>query len=322
MAEGRSREGIDCITRYLLISILTLSLIMVPASAGAVPNGSPLHNATGPQVVYVGTFVQDFNRLDIKQGSVEVLFFANLHSDTPFSIRDFEVINGQISQVTEISDTPTEKNYRFFAVMTLDPDLRNFPFDTQTLPIIIEPKNLTEQSLVLVIDTNESGLAKDAGIPGWEFTGTQYSVTNQSYDDEVTPYSRAIFSYGITRDSASTVLKFFVPILIIVIISLASLMMKVTSRLGVNASMFLAAVMIHWRLADAVPVVAYATFLDVFMIITYAILLMVLISSMLILTSMESRDTARVEQIYRWSIRIIPLLSVFLYLLLFLSLVL
>jgi hypothetical protein len=138
----------------------------------------------------------------------------------------------------------------------------------------------------------------------------------------VTPYSRAIFSYGITRDSASTVLKFFVPILIIVIISLASLMMKVTSRLGVNASMFLAAVMIHWRLADAVPVVAYATFLDVFMIITYAILLMVLISSMLILTSMESKDTARVEQIYRWSIRIIPLLSVTLYLLLFLSLVL
>jgi hypothetical protein len=322
MAEGRSREGIGGITRYLLIVVLTLCLIMVPASAGAVPNGSLQHNATGPQVVYVGTFVQDFNRLDIKQGSVEVLFFANLHSDTPFSVRDFEVINGQISQVTEISDTPMEKNYRFFAVMTLDPDLRNFPFDTQTLPIIIEPKNLTEQSLVLVIDTNESGIAKDAGIPGWEFTGTGYSVTNQSYDDEVTPYSRAIFSYGITRDSASTVLKFFVPILIIVIISLASLMMKVTSRLGVNASMFLAAVMIHWRLADAVPVVAYATFLDVFMIVTYAILLMVLISSMLILTSMESRDTARVEQIYRWSIRIIPLLSVFLYLLLFLSLVL
>jgi hypothetical protein len=321
MTEGRSREAIGSITRYLLISVLALSLMMVPASAGAVPNGSFLQNATAPQVVYVGTFVQDFNRLDIKQGSVEALFFANLHSGTPFSIRDFEVINGQISQVTVISDTPTEKNYRFFAVMTLDPDLRNFPFDTQTLPIIIEPKNLTEQSLVLVIDKNESGLAKDADIPGWEFTGTRYSVTNQSYEDEETPYSRAIFSYGITRDSASTVLKFFVPILIIVIISLVSLMMKVTSRLGVNASMFLAAVMIHWRLADAVPVVAYATFLDVFMIITYAILLLVLISSMLILTSMESKDTARVEQIYRWSIRIIPLLSVTLYLLLFLSLV-
>jgi hypothetical protein len=93
--------------------------------------------------------------------------------------------------------------------------------------------------------------------------------------------------------------------------------MKVSSRLGLNASMFLAAVLIHWRVADAIPLVAYATFLDIFMIITYATLVMVLVSGILILKYNESKDTARAEQISWWSLRIIPVVSLTMYFLLF-----
>ena len=136
------------------------------------------------------------------------------------------------------------------------------------------------------------------------------------------PYSRAVFSYGIERDTASTLLKFFLPISLIIIVSLASLLMKVSSRLGLNGSMFLAAVLIHWRIADAIPLVAYATFLDFFMIITYATLVMVLVSGILILKFTEDKNTERVEQVNRWSLRIIPALSISLYFLLFLSILL
>lgn len=97
-------------------------------------------------------------------------------------------------------------------------------------------------------------------------------------------------------------------------------MMKATSRLGLNASMFLAAVMIHWRIADAIPLVGYVTFLDFFMIITYATLIMVLVSGILIMKFTEIKDMIRVEQVYHWSIRIIPGLSIGLYVLLFLTL--
>jgi hypothetical protein len=109
--------------------------------------------------------------------------------------------------------------------------------------------------------------------------------------------------------------------MLIIIVSLSSLMMKISSRLGLNASMFLAAVLIHWRVADAIPLVAYATFLDLFMIITYATLVMVLVSGILILKFTESKDTVRAEQVNYWSLRIIPPLSITLYFLLFLSLV-
>jgi hypothetical protein len=93
--------------------------------------------------------------------------------------------------------------------------------------------------------------------------------------------------------------------------------MKVSSRLGLNASMLLAAVLIHWRVAASIPLVAYATFVDIFMIITYTTLVMVLVSGIMIMKYNEENDTARIEQISLWSLRIIPAVSLTLYFLLF-----
>jgi hypothetical protein len=292
-----------------------------PAAAGDMANASDRPLITSPIITYIGVYVVDFSRFSVEEGTVETTFYLNIRSDTNASVNDFEFMNGRVTSLDVISDTPREKNYRVYAVMTVDPDLRHFPFDNHTLPILIEPKTLDENQLLIMIDQDQTGLDEDAKIPGWTFTGASTSLTNRSYAADEVPYSRAVFSYGIIRDSASTILKFFLPIGLIVLVSLASLLMKVSSRLGLNASMFLAAVLIHWRVADAIPLVAYATFLDIFMIITYATLVMVLVSGILIMRYNESRDPARVDKIAHWSLRIVPAVSVVMYCLLFLSLV-
>jgi hypothetical protein len=97
--------------------------------------------------------------------------------------------------------------------------------------------------------------------------------------------------------------------------------MKTSSRLGLNGSMFLAAVLIHWRIADAIPLVAYATFLDLFMIITYATLVMVCVSGILLLKFTEDKNSRRIEQVNYWSLRIIPAISISFYILLFVVLI-
>jgi hypothetical protein len=203
--------------------------------------------------------------------------------------------------------------------MDADPDLRLYPFDRHALTIEIEPKTADADSLVFVADQSQTGLDSEARFPGWEYRTTSSLVENYSYGRGEVPYSRAVFVYGIQRDTASTVLKFFLPIMLIIIVSLSSLLMKVSSRLGLNASMFLAAVLIHWRVADAIPLVAYATFLDIFMIITYATLVMVLVSGILIMKYTEMEDAGKVDRIYYWSVRIIPPLSISLYLMLFVA---
>ena len=301
-----------------LVPVLVIALILVPAAV-ADTNGPVAAAGASPGIAEIGVYVVDFNRFDVADGTFEANFYLTLASDRPVSIDEFEIMNGHATSVDTIVDTPDRKEYRINAALTADPDLRRYPFDRHQLPIAIEPKSGNEQSLLLTIDPSLTGLDPEADLPGWEFTGTSAVVTNKSYSTEEVPYSRAVFGFGIGRDVTSTVLKFFLPILLIVIVSLSSLMMKVSSRLGLNASMFLAAVLIHWRIADAIPLVAYATFLDLFMIITYATLVMVLISGILLLRYTEAKDSRRVDQVNRWSVRIIPPLSVTLYLLLFLT---
>jgi len=307
---------------HLLFILIVFAVIIIPVSASDSFNSSAQPSATGPAIVHIGVYVVDFSDFSVQQGTYSTNFYLNIDSDANVSLDDFELMNGHTTSIDTIINTPEEKNYRIFAVMTANPDLRLFPFDKHTLPILIEPKIYTERDMVFVIDENNTGLDSEANIPGWTITGMNALVTNKTYEAGEIPYSRAVFDYSIERDVESTILKFFLPISLIVIVSLASLLMKVSSRLGLNGSMFLAAVLIHWRIADDIPLVAYATFLDFFMIITYATLVMVLVSGILILKFTEDKNLHRVEQVNYWSIRIIPAVSISLYILLFLSLLL
>jgi hypothetical protein len=319
--ESQSTVEIGSILRHLLFIALSILLIAAPVSAISASNETGQAAGPVPQIVTISIYVIDFNRVDVGAGTVGVDFYLNLKSGTPISINDIELMNGMINSVSTIKDTPLEKEYRVIAVLTEEPNLSRYPFDRHTLTIHLEPKQKNEQEMIIVIDPATSALYHEADLPGWTFTGSGYSVTNETYIKGEVPYSRAVFGYNIERDATSTVLKFFLPIMLIVIVSLSSLMMKVTSRLGLNASMFLAAVLIHWRIADEIPLVAYATFLDLFMIITYTTLVLVLLSGILILKFSEDKDTARIQQVNRWSPRIIPPLCVTLYFLLFLTLV-
>lgn len=293
---------------------------MIPAAAADMPNATAVSAApAAPQAVNVSVYVVDFNRFDVGAGSVGADFYLDIASDSPVSIDDFELMNGQITSISTVSESPEKKEYRIIALLTTEPDLSRYPFDRHTLRINLEPKLKNEQEINLTIDRAASGLDNEADLPGWQITDKGSYITTKSYLPGEVPYPRAVFEYGIVRDQASTILKFFLPIMLIVIVSLSSLLMKVSSRLGLNASMFLAAVLIHWRIADAIPLVAYATFLDLFMIITYATLVMVLISGVLILMYSETGNKAAIDRVDYWSKRFIPAVSVTLYLLLFLT---
>lgn len=276
--------------------------------------------SAGPQVISIGTYVLDITNYDARSGTFEINYFGTLTSDRPINMNDFETMNGVADKMVLFSDTPTRKYFRISGSMHTDPDFHRYPFDRHTLPVIIEPRVRNTSEIIFVIDRKTTGFDPLTTFPGWEIGKSRAYVMNNTYGDEEIPFSRAVFSYDISRDSFSTFLKFFIPVMLIILISLSSLLMKVTSRLGLNASMFLAAVLIHWRIADAMPNVSYPTFLDYFMILTYATLMMVLVSGILTIYFSEAKDPVRIEQVNRWSIRIIPALSISLYAVLFLTL--
>ena len=301
----------------LLLIILLASLLILPAGADQAPDGSAIQNATGPQLVEIGVYLMDLNSFNVADGTFIANFYLTLRSNSSVSIDDLEIVNGKASSIDTLLDKPHEKTYRLFALMTTYPDLRLYPFDHHQLPIMFEPKMRDINGMTLAIYQKETGLEPDFDLPGWNITESDSSVTSKSYESNETPYSRAVFRYAIKRDTTSTILKFFLPLLLILVISLSSLLMKGPYRLTLNASMLIIAVFIHWRISDAIPLVAYATFLDIFMLITYAIIAIVLISGILIIWYTETEKSEDAALIHCWSIRIIPLLSITLYLLLF-----
>jgi hypothetical protein len=310
------------VTRHISLVVVIAVMVVIPSFALLMSFTSVQAANTSPEIVHVGVYVKDLNKFNVEEGTIEASFYLTLISDSNVSLDDIEIMNGHATSVDTIIDNIGEKEYLITATMTVDPDLRMFPFDRHTIPLELEPKLLNENAMILVIDQSNSGLNSESNLPGWEIIGTSSSITNRSYLAGEVPYSRAVFSIDLERDATSTLLKFFLPIMLIIVVALSSLMIKISSRLGLNASMFLAAVLIHWRVADAIPLVAYATFLDMFMIITYATLVMVLVSGLLILRFTEEKDMEKVGLVNRWSIRVIPVLSIGLYFLLFLSLLL
>ncbi len=313
-------EGIRRLLQILLLLLVTVIVIGIPVLGDVITDESADSPGASPEHVEVTIYIVDFNRFDVGAGSVGVDFYLQILSDSNLSISDFELMNGVISSTNVLHDTPHEKEYRIIAILTVEPDLSRYPFDRHILSIKLEPKFKNEHQMVLLTNQEKNGINPEADLPGWTLTRSGSSVTNMTYMADEQPYSRIIFEYGIVRDTTSTIVKFFLPLLLIVLVSLSSLMMKISTRMGLNSSMFLAAVMIHWRIADNIPLVTYATILDWFMIITYITLVMVLISGIFIIRYSEVKDQVRVEQINFWSIRIIPTISIMLYLLLILSL--
>ena len=302
---------------FSLITILFLSCLIAPLAATA-PDAAD--DPAGPQVVRMGVYVLDFSNYDSRDGTFQTSFYVSLDSDRPVNNTDFEMMNGKADTMGLLVDTPTRKYFRIFATLDTEPDFRRFPFDRHTLPIVVEPRVRNTSEMIIVVDENSTGLDPQATLPGWKFEGQHVHAMNHTYAGGEAPYSQVAFTYTITRDWLSTFLKFFLPVMLIVIVSLSSLLMRTTSRLGLNASMFLAAVLIHWRIADVMPMVEYATVLDYFMIITYAMLVMVLISGILVAVYNEQKNNAMIDRINYWSVRIIPATTCTLYALLFIAL--
>ncbi len=313
--------GSDCPTimqglNISVIILLSLLLCIWTVCGETSDPGSETAGSPSPRNVLVTVYVVDFNRVDINAGTVGIDFYLHLTSNETISLSDLELMNGMITSTSLVKDTPDEKEYRIIAVLTIEPELLKYPFDSHTLAINLEPALHNEQEMIFTTNYSENGIGPDANLPGWEISGLWTDTRSVTYIPGELPYSRFIFAYDIKRNTTSTILKFFLPVILILIVSLSSLFMRISSRLALNSSMFLSVVMIHWRIVDNIPSVTYATFLDLFMVITYGTLVMVLISGILILKATESDDTQRADLIHRWSVRLIPPISIAMYLLL------
>lgn len=253
------------------------------------------------QDVQVGVYVLNLGKFDVSTGAFTVDFYLSMKCDTECS-NDFEFMNGRASSTDKIIDEPKEKFYRIQANLNSPVNLKNFPFDSQEMQIILEDKKNTVEDLNYVPMNAESGIDGSIAFTGWNIGGWDTEVRHHEYKIYGENYSQYVFNVDISRIAISSFMKTFLPVLFIILILMFSFVMdpdKIAARLGVATSSLIAAVMFHISISNQIPPVGYLTTADRFMILTYFVILASVVLNVLLLELTERKKTEMVERIHR-----------------------
>jgi len=273
--------------------------------------------AAEPVKVYVGVYILNLGKFELATGAYTVDFYLSLRADKPVEMGDFEFMNGRAATVDKLIDTPTEKFYRIQANLSQNLDLRRYPFDEHLLTIEIEDKRRTVDKLVYVVDQQNCGVDPGVIVVGWRLAGWEAAVLTHDYDIYGETYSRFVFGLRIQRVILNAVIKSFLPIACMILVGFLSLLLtpdKVTTRLSLNISTLLGAVMFHVNLTTSIPPVGYLTLADRVMIVTYIVLVLILLSGVAILRWAEQEEKKKLaRRVYHQALSVIPVVTAVLY---------
>jgi hypothetical protein len=231
-------------------------------------------------------------------------------------------MNGRATERVIVDNKPLRKVFRLQASLSSEMNLRNYPFDTHLLGIILEDGKVeaqgevgqTVEDQIYLVEESDTGIAPSVRVAGWEVDPRWEART---YDFLYAPfgetYSRYEFAVRIQRPVLSAVLKVVLPAIFLVIVGLLSLLLapdKVTQRLTVGTSALVGSVLLHLNLTSAIPPVGYLTFADKFMLFNYLPLVLAIIASVIMLWFTDHAQTERAHRVHVISGVAIPIVWV------------
>ena len=117
--------------------------------------------------------------------------------------------------------------------------------------------------------------------------------------------------------------EIFIPVFFLALIALIAMLMYgdastvLENRILLTAFALVAAVLFQFSLNSNLPPHGYLTFADKLMIVTYGIMIIGLLIGIMLLNWHHKRDIARSNLIQFYSIRIVPILAIIVYVLTF-----
>ncbi len=275
-----------------LAFMLPLILMLTPQTMAEKPKPQ-----TSPAKVYVGVWLVNVEKVDLAASSYRLDFYLwfkfNPSEISLTDVKKFEFVNGPVAEFKPIDENETGGyvEYRIKGDFIKTFDFTKYPFETHTLTIELEHKELDISHLRYVADQN-SAIDEAANIAGWEIGGYNATETEHSYGDET--YSRFIFSIQLKRPMLSSFVKSVLPIIVITTISLLTFFISpqnFSQRIGLGVTTLMSAAAFHLSLLSGIPPIGYLTFADRMMISVYIIFLYNLSASVYIMKLVDAKKT-------------------------------
>ena len=165
---------------------------------------------------------------------------------------------------------------RFYGAMSSPFDLREFPFDTQVLPISAISFFQTDEVRV-VADESETGRAEGFTLPGWHIAGERVgaSVYEATFGkSDVRRFGRVDYAFTVQRDVRFYRWKVVLPLVVIVIMSWSVFLIDPTQvgpQLGAASTSILTLIAFLFSLRGILPPISYLTRMDFFVYASLAL---------------------------------------------------
>jgi hypothetical protein len=262
----------------MLVPALALALSL---SAAADPSAADVRRGR----VYVGVYLSDVSNLDLRAGRFDADLVVWAKWAGAAEAPRLEFLNGQLERFEELSRESDgdwhSVRWRAQGAFRGTFPLQPFPFDTQKLPIDL---GLQNDARALAPDLAGSGMASSFSITGWlyapyfraERQGRKLASDLGSVrrEGQATQVDSVAFLVDLRRPLAAYVVKFMVPLAIIVAMALLAAFVphtrfEVRASLGVTA--LLSCVAFHFTQAQSLPDVPYLVAADKLFIGAYAV---------------------------------------------------
>lgn len=249
-----------------------------------------------PREVRMGVFVTSLSGLDPSDGSFRVSGYAWLIDPSgefdPEKNLEMLVRSGGFKMFAHqtLDDGSSYSAVNFDAVVNDTYDVRDYPFDRQTLDIVFESADPVSQ-LVFVPDRQDSLVEDTVRAPGWRVGGLSLRNTIQRYETgfghrpKGQEFSRLIVTLDVTRKLSPMLFEKFTGFFVAFLISALVLLVptaELGTRIGMTTGSVFAAVFNRYRLEDAIGFDAVFGLADQVSFLVFSAIMSILILSLLV----------------------------------------
>ena len=179
-----------------------------------------------PETAQVQFVLANIANVNLGAGTFDANFYLGLTCSAECRQVPWETVNALLERQVLATETETTSWWKVGATLVFDPDLHDYPFDSQALPISIESTGLNASRLTLQSVDSASGEALSTPVAGWE-SGTPFVTTSvRDYSMLGEQYSQARFELPIQRSVIATILIFYLPLSAFLLLGIAVLSLK------------------------------------------------------------------------------------------------
>jgi hypothetical protein len=329
---GFATMGSWCRGSVALAAMLALATPAWSADAGPMPDPLRREGIHWPGEgqtrieVSLGLYLIDFARINLREESFDMAGYLDTTWTDPTLVLKPEERNGKVRRyrpgqvwapalefVNAVEQVVAEREgdlyvsddgrvtqrVRFSHKFQSPLRLRRFPFDRQTLTIVVSPFDPFAKDLDLVVDARRVGKLSEASVTDWDIDSVGARAEPARGDDPST--GRFLFEVKVSRRSTFYVWRVLLPMTLLVVATWTVFWFEPSNlqpQISTGLAILLSLVTFTYAVDFSLPKVAYLTFIDRYTLTSFAFVLAVIftVSAIHVVARVKGADRASAIQ--------------------------